>query len=401
MPNAADLRLPDPGRRALLGAAALLGTAVPRTPAAAPPTTSAPPEALRRAVDAVVRPLVDAHAVPGLAVAVTVQGRAFFFNYGVVARGSDQPVTPATLFELGSVSKTFAATLATYAQALGRLSLDDAPSRHLPWLKGTPLDRASLLHLGTNTAGGLPLQFPDEVRSEADLVGYFRRWRPVAAPGTLREYSNPSQGLFGRCAAASWQLGYADALERELLPALGLVSTFVRVPPPAMARYAWGENGRGERVRVNPGAMADEAYGVKSSAEDMIRFVQLNIDPTRLPAPLRQALQGTQRGHFAVGTMVQGLGWEQYPYPVPLEALLQGNGPAVIFEPQPVRPLGADAGARGLFNKTGSTGGFGSYVAFVPQRRIGVVLLANRSYPIADRVRAGAAILEALAAVPP
>ena len=83
------------------------------------------------------------------------------------------------------------------------------------------------------------------------------------------------------------------------------------------------------------------------------------------------------------------------------EALLQGNGPAVIFGPQPVRPLGADAGARGLFNKTGSTGGFGSYVAFVPQQRIGVVLLANRSYPIADRARAGAAILEALAAVPP
>lgn len=382
----------QPGRLLVAMAAALFAGAAPAAPGEA---------ALRQAIDAAVRPVIAEHRLPGLAVAVTVQGQAFFFNYGVAARGTEQPVTSATLFELGSVSKTFAATLATYAQAQGRLSLDDRPSRHLPWLKGTPLDRATLLHLGTNTAGGLPLQFPDGVRTEADTVGFFRRWQPAAAPGTLREYSNPSQGLFGRCAAAAWQLGYADALERELLPALGLASTFVRVPPAAMARYAWGENGRGERVRVNPGPMADEAYGVKSSAEDMIRFVQLSIDPTGLPAPLRQALQGTQRGHFAVGAMVQGLGWEQYPYPVPLEALLQGNGPAVIFERQAARALGADAGPRGLFNKTGSTGGFGSYVAFVPERRIGVVLLANRSYPIADRVRAGAAILAALAAVPP
>ncbi len=49
-----------------------------------------------------------------------------------------------------------------------------------------------------------------------------------------------------------------------------------------------------------------------------------------------------------------------------------------------------------LFNKTGSTRGFGAYAAFVPERRIGVVFLANRNWPNEARVRAGHAILSTL-----
>ncbi len=51
-------------------------------------------------------------------------------------------------------------------------------------------------------------------------------------------------------------------------------------------------------------------------------------------------------------------------------------------------------------NKTGSTRGFSAYVAFVPARRIGVVLLANRSYPIAERIKVAYAIMRALEGPP-
>ncbi len=50
-----------------------------------------------------------------------------------------------------------------------------------------------------------------------------------------------------------------------------------------------------------------------------------------------------------------------------------------------------------LFNKTGSTNGFGAYVAFVPDRRIGLVMLANRSLPVPARIAAAHAVLEVLA----
>jgi beta-lactamase class C len=91
---------------------------------------------------------------------------------------------------------------------------------------------------------------------------------------------------------------------------------------------------------------------------------------------------------------MQGLGWEQYALPLARETLLAGNAPEVIFDPQPVRLIEQDAPVGPtLFNKTGSTGGFGAYVAFVPSRAVGVVILANRNYPISARVDAAHRLL--------
>jgi beta-lactamase class C len=352
---------------------------------------------MREVVDATIQPLMAQHKVPGLAVAVTVDGQAFFFNYGVASRETNEPVSEATIFELGSVSKTFTATLALYARALGKLSLTDHPSKYMPQLKGSAIDKATLLNLGTYTAGGLPLQFPDEVSDDRSMVHFFLNWTPIAEPGTQRQYSNPSIGLFGHMTALALQREFADAIETELLPKLGLNHTYIRVPNSAMPDYAWGYNNENKPVRVNPGVFDAEAYGIKSTAADMIRFVQLNVDASKLEEPVRRAVEETHSGYFDVDGMVQGLGWEQYPYPVSLERLLRGNSSTIIFNPNPARPIAGPLAGPRLFNKTGSTGGFGAYVAFVPQKRIGIVILANRSYPIPERVRAASAILSWLA----
>nr|WP_099982801.1 LRA18 family class C beta-lactamase [uncultured bacterium BLR18]ACH58997.1 LRA-18 [uncultured bacterium BLR18] len=353
--------------------------------------------ALRQAVDAAVGPVMAQFDVPGMAVAVTVDGQPHFFNYGVAARDSKQPVTEATIFELGSNSKTFTATLAAYAQAQGKLALDDHPGKYVPQLQGSALDGATLLHLGTYTAGGFPLQIPDNLKTREQLFSYFQHWKPDAAPGKQRNYSNPSIGLFGHIAGLALGGGFADAAERDLFPQLGLQHTYIRVPQSAMAHYAWGYS-KDQAVRVQPDLFDSEAYGVKSTAADMIRYVQLQIDPSRLAAPMRRAVQATHTGYFKAGPMTQGLGWESYPYPVSLEQLLQGNSTDMAWKPQPVQAIQpVQTAAPALYNKTGSTRGFGSYVAFVPSQKIGIVLLANRAYPNDARIKLAYAILNQLA----
>ena len=361
---------------------------------------AAAPNTLQSAVDATIRPLMAAHDVPGMAVAVVVDGRTRIFNYGVASRETRAAVTDATLFELGSVSKTLTATLVAYAQVQGKLSLDDHPSRFLPQLQGYPIDRRSLRELGTYTAGGLPLQFPDDVTDDASMTAYFQQWKPVAPGGTQREYSNPIIGLLGHVAAAALQQDFAEAMTGTLLPMLGLRHAYMQVPAAAIPDYAWGYNKANKPVRVNPGVFAAEAYGVKANAADVMHFVQANIDSTGLPPALRAAIDATHVGYFTGGDMVQAIAWEQYPYPVSLERLLAGNARATGTQPQMVKRLFSPSvpAAPALYNKTGSTNGFGAYVAFVPAERIGIVLLANRNFPIPARIAAAHAILAALAA---
>jgi beta-lactamase class C len=350
-------------------------------------------------VDKAIRPIMGEYKVPGMAIAVTVDGQHYFVNYGVASKETKAPVTENTLFELGSISKTFAGTLASYAQVLGKLSFDDHPGKYMPDLSGSAIDKATLLNLATYTAGGLPLQFPDEVKSNADMLTYFSNWKPGAEPGKERRYSNPSIGLFGHAAGLAMGSNFATALETELFPKLGLKHSYVTVPRSAMGSYAWGYGKADKPIRVNPGMFDAEAYGVKSSAADMIRFVEANIQPEQFDGPVRKALEGTHIGYFDTGKMIQSLGWEQYPYPVSLERLLDGNSGTMAMEANPATALNPPKRPDGatLYNKTGSTNGFGGYVAFVPEKKIGVVMLANRNFPNPERIKAVHAILKTLA----
>ncbi|CAA0127112.1 Beta-lactamase [Mycolicibacterium vanbaalenii] len=355
------------------------------------------PDALAVVVDEAFEPLLSRYDIPGLAVAVTVDGRQHHFTYGVVSRESGASVTPETIFEIGSLSKTFTATAATYAQALGRISLNEHPGTYMPELAGSAIDRATLLNLGTYTAGGLPLQFPDDVTDQTQMQTYFQRWTPDAAPGEQRRYSNPSIGLLGHLTALAMNSSFTGLVEGQLFPELGLTRSYIEVPESQMGGYAWGYDADNRPTRVSPGVLDAEAYGVKSTAADMLRFVEANIAPAGLEAPMRDAVEGTHVGYFKVADMVQGLGWERYPFPVGVDQLLAGNSTDMALQSNPAVPLtGQPTSGPALFNKTGSTNGFGAYAAFVPEERIGIVMLANKNFPVAARITAAHAVLQKL-----
>lgn len=353
---------------------------------------------LRTVIDAGVKPLMQQQGIPGLSIAVVNQGKVQYFNYGVASKETKQAVNQDTLFEIGSISKTFTATLGGYAQATGKLQLSDTASQHVPALAGGVFDHISLLQLATYTPGGLPLQFPDAADNAQAMLGYFQHWKPSYAPGEQRLYSNPSIGLFGYLAAQSLGQPFNVAMEKTLLPKLGLSNTHVSVPSDKSERYAQGYDKNQKPVRVTPGALDSEAYGIKTSTQDLARYVIANMHPETLEKPLQQAIATTHAGYYTVNGMTQGLGWERYPYPIKLQALLDGNSTEMAMQPHKVNWLtpAQTQPANVLYNKTGSTGGFGAYVVYVPSKDMGVVILANRNYPNAERVKLAYAILSAM-----
>lgn len=354
---------------------------------------------LQALINATVTPVMQQQNIAGLTVALTVNGKAHYFNYGVAAKDTGQKVSENTLFEIGSVSKTFTATLAGFAQATGKLNLPTKASTLWPELKGSAFDNISVLQLGTYSAGGLPLQFPANADSPETMLGYFQQWKPTWPAGSHRQYSNPSLGMFGYLTAKSLGQPFDQAMTQTLLPKLGLQHTYLSVPTEQMSLYAQGYDKDDKPVRVRPGALDLQAYGVKTSAVDLLRYVQANLKPETLAAPLPQTIANTHTGYYRVGDMTQGLGWEMYPYPISLERLLAGNSTEMAMQAHKVQWLNPPQPQpeNVLINKTGSTAGFGAYVAFVPSKDVGIAIMANKNFPIAERVKIAHRILSAVA----
>lgn len=352
---------------------------------------------LKSVVDECAKGLINEYDIPGLAVAVTIDGKRYFYNYGLADVSKGSLVTNDTIFELGSISKTFAATLTGYAQEKGKLDMDDKVKDYIPELENSALGNTKLVHVATYTAGGLPLQFPSEVTNDAEMMQYYKTWKPEYEAGTKRKYSNPSIGLFGYIGALSMKSDYTEMMETVILPELGMTNTFVDVPKDKLNNYAFGYSSEGKPVRVNPGILDAQAYGIKSTSSDMLQYIEANMGQAQLNTDIENALERTHTKYFDTDTFTQAVGWEGYDYPVSLSQLLKGNSSDVILKAKPVQAsVSGTLGRDVWYNKTGSTGGFGAYVAYVPSEKIGIVILANKNYPNAERVEAAYHIISSV-----
>lgn len=353
---------------------------------------------LAEVVERTVTPLMNAQAIPGMAVAVIYQGQPHYFTFGKADVAANKPVTPQTLFELGSISKTFTGVLGGDAIARGEVALGDPVAKYWPELTGKQWQGIRMLDLATYTAGGLPLQVPDEVTDTASPLRFYQNWQPQWKPGTTRLYANASIGLFGALAVKPSGMSYEQAMTTRVFKPLKLDHTWINVPKAEEVHYAWGYR-EGKAVHVSPGMLDAEAYGVKTNVKDMASWLIANMKPDSLEAPsLKQGIALAQSRYWRVGAMYQGLGWEMLNWPVDAKTVVGGSDNKVALAPLPVAEVNPPAPPvkASWVHKTGSTGGFGSYVAFIPEKQLGIVMLANKSYPNPARVEAAYRILDAL-----
>lgn len=352
-------------------AAALLPAMARGQPARGKPTPGSPlpPDA---AVLAVLRARVDAGQAAGLVVAL-VDAHTRIVAYGRGAAGA--PLDAHSVFEVGSVTKTFTAAALASMAADGTVRLDQPVAELLP--RGTAMPSRDgrpirLVDLATQTSG-LP-RLPDNFapRDPADpyadydgarLLAFLARYQLPSAPGGAYEYSNLGAGLLGYALAARAGTSYEQLVASRVLRPLGMTETAVTLGPALRARLAPGHDATGAEVKGWTFDALASAGALRSTAADMARYVAAHIaaPPATVPA-LAAALAAThvKRAETGVPDLGIGLAWH-----VATPSAGQARGDTLVWH-------------------NGQTGGYASFVGFSPARGVGVVVLSNTARSVDD-----------------
>ncbi|GGT62632.1 serine hydrolase domain-containing protein [Streptomyces purpureus] len=246
-------------------------------------------------------------AAPG-ATAVTLAvlhgGQRHVWCHGTPAAGA-RPTTPATAYEIGSVTKTFTALLLAQLAAQGRVNLHDPIDAHLPrhHRPRTPGGAAiTLLHLATHTSGlprlppglltrALPAYFtnPYAAYSEEEFHRCLPRTRVRHRPGTRLTYSNYGMALLGHTLAHATATPYPALLTETVCRPLGLTATHCGPPPTGQA--TGHRAGRPLPPFALPALPA--AGALRTTAEDLLTYLHALLHPHT--TPLTHALLAVQK----------------------------------------------------------------------------------------------------------
>ncbi len=270
-------------------------------------------EAARASLDAEIETQRSDGSIPGLALAVTDRDRLLIGRtYGVAEIGSGRPVGPDTLFEIGSIGKTFTALVILALEAEGRLRVDDPVVRHLPWFRVPRTgDRITLHHLLSHTAG---ITAGVEGTPEAT----FQVWRlrdlpPGSAPGRRFHYSNLGYKALGLVIEAVEGEPYPAVVQRRILDPLGMTETVPAITNDVRDRLAVGYGpAHDDRPWTEGDALAPATWletatadgSLASTATDMAIFLRaLMARPGRTRGPDGDA----DPGHRSVGLRLRAL----------------------------------------------------------------------------------------------
>ena len=349
---------------------------------ALPPAGASNIEAiLRRDLEPALRPGIGAlrpEVNGGAVIGVLAQGQRRILAYGIAR--------PDSIFEIGSVSKTFTGLL------LGRMAVEERVAFHEPVRallpRGTVAQPAgreiNLEDLATHRSG-LPAM-PDNFRiidlsnpmayTPAELFNWLQRrgvGRDVKEPFA---YSNAGFSVLGHALAARAGVPYDELLRREITDPLGLSDTVITLSPDQERRFLPGYAPNHRPARWDMDGFAP-AGGIRSTAADLLTYLDAQLHPDKFPIPadLRSAIANShliRKPDVAQGVKI-ALAW--------------------IYSSK-----------TGSFGHDGATGGYTSMVFFNPKDVYAGVVLVNQGPTIeafadvlGDHVRARLAGEPALA----
>jgi beta-lactamase class C len=305
----------------------------------------------------------------GIAVVARIGGRNLFFNTGYADQGEKRPITSDSLFNVGSVRKVFEATLVAQGVLRGEIKLDDPVAKYVTELHGDYIRHVTIGQLVSHTSGLLlPTDHPPWPTENFTLAGFYdalNTWTPsgAEAPGKQRIYTHAGYILLQLVLERRYGKPIAELLDRRVIAPLGMTSTIVPERGPNdqaimgaefLRRAVQGYSRDGEPIGLpgnQQGYFDFPGTGqMFSSAHDLAILLTACLGERSMDPQLREALQMTQRETFRVGPQ---------------------HGQAMAWEVE--NPLGVT-----IVDKPGGLDNASAYIGLVPDRKIGVVILANR-----------------------
>ncbi|MFN0050659.1 MAG: serine hydrolase [Planctomycetales bacterium] len=324
------------------------------------------------AVNRVIRPWIEKQQPPGVIVVVRQEGMTEFFPFGEANRERRVPVTPDSIFELASVTKVFTTTSLAIEVERGQARLEDPVDRYWPQLgEGRDIRHVTLLQLATHTSS-LPrvaLKHPGKTEmNQREVAQWVLQWKAAEPPGTKYLYSNVAMGVLGEALAVHAKLPMLELWERQFLHPLEMRSTYFAIPNAAAEHFVQGYGAHGKPVprAAVPGGWPAGGR-LCSSGRDMGEFLTANLGEAPERPVITRAMQFAQKPQFEVSPqMTLGLAWQR--------GKLHGEL---------------------LIDKNGGLDGTSTYIGMLPERHLGVVVMANRGKSKATI--AGRQLLAALA----
>lgn len=284
----------------------------------------------------------------------------------VVAFGDPGPGKPPldgnSVFEIGSITKVFTATVLAELVQERKVKLDDPAQLYLPATVHLPSHNGKAITLGNLSSqnSGLP-RMPDNFHpkdqsnpyadySVEQLYAFLSSYQLTRDPGEKFEYSNLGVGLLGHILALRTGASYEAMVRDRIWKPLGMTHTTIALTPYMKEHLALGHDSDGKVVANWDLPTLAGAGAIRSTTIDMLKFAAANLHPER--GPLQRAMATAQevRAPVAPPRVMIGLNW-----------MIQREGADTIVW------------------HNGGTGGYRTFLGLEPSRRIAVVIMTNSS----------------------
>ncbi len=309
----------------------------------------------------VVSPLFIHRQAKGLAVGLVGASGKTFYGFGKIEGKRSKPPKEQTVFEIGSITKTFTGVLLAMAQMEGRIDLTGKIAPHLPEgviPPGSALSNVTFLDLAAHSSGlpELPGNLPSRDplnpflgHSRPLLYEYLKSFKPTRPPGQTFEYSNVGAGLAGVLLSRIYGKSFEELVREKICDPLGMLDTRVAMTESMLGDYAPGHNQKLAPVPAWDVPALEAAGGLRSTVNDLLTYAAANlglVDSPILPALL---LSHIPRFHAAkTPELFIGLFWNVYNFKEHRYVMHAGR-----------------------------SGGYFAMLMLDPARKTGVVLLSN------------------------